>query len=605
MVTPVLTRELAVAVKEIEYKEYTAAKRHTAAALNKYPDSLVGNAVWAELMVAAGTSEGAVTSLTKLIRQFPEEPYFQKKRIEVEARRGMYDQGLVLFKKDEGGDDSIDALAERLASTDSTEDLLTLARLLWGDKQQQKALQIYQQLLVPPVRDLISEKFRQKQIDYHSLARENSFWNSMMLLLRSEPDVVAELMKPEFLLGNRANEAGIIVSELFAKYSWQKLIAGEYTARKAVFDRNYYYAEQSYKRLSKEDSSVTMSDLATIYGKIGKYRKEAQVYEAMQESGTTSPDLEKSIARTTQQMSPQSVFNGEYEERNGRDGYIDVARTTVGTSFWFTPALDKDVRLLYANNRFEAIDTEGSTGSNSLYSLATYEFTKAYELILGGGAEKITGNGNASFQYEARLNGQLDDYVNAYVLLEKRSVYDTIASIEQQITYQAFETGLSIETPVGLSFGGDVRRRYYNDGNGENRFHGYSSYSIFGESLQLALRYDYQYLTNDDENKTQGGAGDASDEPFYWSPSFFTEHRVNLHFQHDFLGFQQGTKKSMSYYALDNAIGLEDNENVSFTTNFNIFLEMSPHFLLKGNFTLSKSDDFEDKGLFISLHYRW
>ena len=29
-----------------------------------------------------------------------------------------------------------------------------------------------------------------------------------------------------------------------------------------------------------------------------------------------------------------------------RDGHIDVARTTIGTSFWFTPALDKDIRLL-------------------------------------------------------------------------------------------------------------------------------------------------------------------------------------------------------------------------------------------------------------------
>ena len=72
---------------------------------------------------------------------------------------------------------------------------------------------------------------------------------------------------------------------------------------------------------------------------------------------------------------------------------------------------------------------------------------------------------------KSQLKGQLDDYVNAYVLLEKRQVYDTIEAIEQQITYQAFETGLSIETPIGLSFGGDLRHRYYNDGNGENRFH--------------------------------------------------------------------------------------------------------------------------------------
>ncbi|TKB27696.1 hypothetical protein FCL47_06090 [Desulfopila sp. IMCC35006] len=602
--TPVVSRYLAVALKQMEYREYGAARKYAAAALETYPDSLVGQAVWAELMVATGTSQNAVVALSKLIRQYPGEPYFQKKRIEVEARRGMYGQGLVLFTKEEGGG-GIENLAAKLTSSDSTEDLLVLARLLWGDKQQAEALKIYRQLLTPPVQDLLGEKFRQNQINYHYLSRENSFWNQMMLLLRSEPDIIAEFMGPQFLLDNRDNEAGKIVSGLFEKYSWQKLIASEYTARKAIFDRNYYYAEQSYKRLSKQDSSEGMSDLANIYGKIGKYRKEAQVYDAMQKSGTTSPELEKSIERTTLQISPQSVFNAEYEEKKGRDGHIDVARTTVGTSFWFTPDLDKDVRIRYTNNRFASLDTEGSTGSNYLYTVATYEFTKAYELILGGGAEKITGNSNPGFQYEVELKGQLDDYVNAYVLLDKKQVYDTIEAIQRQITYQSFETGLSIETPVGLSFGGDLRHRYYNDGNGENRFHGYSSYSIFGESLQVAVRYDYQYLINDDENKAPGTVGESMDGLFYWSPSFFTEHRVNLHFQHDFLGYQQGEKKGMSYYAIDNAIGLEDNENLSFTTNFNIFLEMSPHFLLKGNFTLSRSDDFEDKGLFLSLHYRW
>ena len=84
-----------------------------------------------------------------------------------------------------------------------------------------------------------------------------------------------------------------------------------------------------------------------------------------------------------------------------------------------------------------------------------------------------------------------------------------------------------------------------------------------------------------------------------------TDHLLTLHFQHDFLGFEQGPKRGMSYYAFDNAIGLEENENVSFTTKLNIFLEVNPHFLLKGNFTFSKSDEYEEKGLSMSLHYRW
>lgn len=604
---PVLTRLLILAAKEMEYQAYESAEKHLEAVLEKYPNSVVGNSVWAELMVARGSGDSASESLSQLIRQFPEERYYHKKRIEVEARRGRYKQGLVLMSKEAGGVEAVEELAKKFTSIDDIEERLTLARLLWGDKQQQKALQIYQQLLARPVLELLSERFKQKQINYHYLTRENTFWNSMMLMLQSEPDVLAELMEPPFLIDNRGNEAGEIVSEFFEKYSWQKLITNEYMARKAIFDRNYYYAEQSYKRLLEEDSSEGMIDLATIYRKLGKYRKEAQVYEAIQNSGATSPDLIESIERNTLQISPQSIFNVAYEEKNGRDGNIDMARTSIGTSFWFTPDLDKDLRLLYANNHFESLDTDKSTGSNFLYAVATYEFTKAYELVMGAGMEKLTGDSDTGYSYEFEFKGQLDDYIDAYVLLEKRQVYDTIAAIQQQITFQAIKTGLSIETPMGLSFGGDLHHRYYNDGNSQNRFHGYSSYSLFGESLQLALRYEYQYLTSDDENSSVPEiSGEASpDELLYWSPSSFTEHRMTLHFQHDFLGYEQGTKKSMSYYAIDNTIGLEDNEKLSFTTTFDIFLEMSPHFLLKGNFILSKSDEFEEKGLSMSLHYRW
>lgn len=604
---PMLTRLLPVADREIEYLEYDLAEKHLAAVLKKYPDSVVGNLMWAELMMDRGVGDRAADVLSRLMEHFPSEQYFPKKRIEVEARRGMYEQGLALMKKDNGSSRDAEELTKRLSATESIEELVSLARLLWGAKQQERALQIYRKLLTPPVFEVLDKKFRQEQINDPVLTREESFWNPMTFLLRSKPEVLEEFMDPQFLLANRGKTAGKIVSDLYAQYSWQKLISDEYMARKAIYDRNYYYAEKSYKRLVEQDSSQGMSDLATIYSKIGKFRKEAQVYEAMQNRGTTSPEMTESIERNTLQISPQNIFNVGYEEKNGRDGYVDIAKTTFGTSFSFTPDLDKDLRLFYANNHFESLDTNSSTGSNFFYAVGTYEFSKGYELVLGFGTEQLTGDSDTGYQYEIELKGQLDDYVSAYALLEKRQVYDTIAAIQQQITYQAIETGLSVETPIGLSFGGDLYHRDYNDGNAQNKFHGYSSYTIFGDSLRAAFRYDYQYLINDDDNRSNPDSDweELGNELLYWSPSTFSEHRLSFHFQHDFLGYEQGAKKGMSFYSIDNAIGLEDNENVSFTTDFNIFLEMSPHFLLKGNFTLSKSNDFDEKGLSVSLHYRW
>ena len=69
-----------------------------------------------------------------------------------------------------------------------------------------------------------------------------------------------------------------------------------------------------------------------------------------------------------------------------------------------------------ANNRFESVHTDQSTRSNFFYALATYEFSKAYELVLGAGAEKLTdGNDDTDYTYEVELKGLLDDYVNGYV----------------------------------------------------------------------------------------------------------------------------------------------------------------------------------------------
>jgi hypothetical protein len=233
----------------------------------------------------------------------------------------------------------VDNAISELKSTEDIEELLILARLLWGDKQHEKSLQIYQKLLSPSILELLNAKFRQKQMNYLYLAKEKTIWNSMLVLLQSEPDIIAELMGPAFLGENFTHETGKIVAEHYELYSWQKLIGTEYLARKATFEKNYSYAETSYKRLVDEQQGTPegMIDLAAIYGRIGKYRKEAQVYEAIQNSGTTSPELVNSMERSSMQLSPQNIFDATFSAKDGRGGFIDMETRRVGTSFWLTP----------------------------------------------------------------------------------------------------------------------------------------------------------------------------------------------------------------------------------------------------------------------------
>lgn len=605
--TPALTRILDVIDSELVYEQYELVERHLQTVLKKCPESVIGNILSVRFFLAKGRFDEAVELLKKMIDTFPDEPYFTKKLVEIEVRRGRYGKGIELLGKKEGGVADLDTLVSQISTSQDTEEILTAARLLWGDKQHERALRLYQQLLSPSVLEIVSEIFRKEQIAY--LSRDKSFWESMMLLLQSEPEKLSELMEPEFLVDNLTNDVGRIVASHYEMYSWQKLIANEYLARKAVVERNYPSAEQSYKRLlSEEKSAEGLIDLAAVYGRVGKYRKEAQVYEAIQNTGATSPELVNSMERSSIQMSPQNIFDVGFEEKNGRSDLIDMAKLSVGSSFWFTPDLDKDIRLVYANNRYESVDSSESAGSNSLSGSAIYDFAKDYELIFSGGTEKFDGSSSARFLYKAAVKGQLDQYFSAHLEWQKSYVYDTVSAIREDISRQGIETGITCETPLGLIFGGDFRHLNYSDGNLQNRFHGFSSYGLYGEAVHLSLRYDYQYVNNTDANPAdlQTIMGEEPQEgAFYWSPEQFSEHLLTLHFQHDFLGYQQGEKRGVSYYSIDNALGSETDEVISYTGKFNIFLEMNPHFLLKGNFTFTKSEDLEEKGLSLALHYRW
>lgn len=604
--TPSVTRLVEVIELELKYEQYGLVEQHMQAVSKLCPESVFGNFLAARYSLAKGQFEDAVELLQRAMETYPEESYFTKKLIEVEVKRGRYDRAMNWFLSWKKAAD-IESLLAGGSTLEDIEETLLLARLLWGNKQQEKALRIYERLLAPAVIDVLQDQFARLQIDYLYLNREKSFWNSMMLMLQSEPELIAELMEPEFLVNNLNSAAAGIVASHYELYSWQKMISSEYLARKAIFERNYSSAEQNYRRLLDEEKTAEgMIDLAAVYGRTGKYRKEAQIYEAIHNSGATSPELANSLERSSIQMSPQNIFDIGYMEREGRDGFIDLAKTSIGTSFQFTPGLNKDIRFSYTNNRYESIDSSESAGSNMLHGSIVYEFANDFEFILGGGTEKLDGSSDVRFLYETAVKGQLDQYFNAYLAWQKDYIYDTVAAIHEDISSQGIETGLTCETPFGISLGGDFRHRNYSGGNLQNKFHGFSSYALYGDNINLSLRYDYQYLTNSDANPNDTTSDeDILDGVFYWSPDSFSEHLVTLHYQHDFLGYQQGKKQGVSYYSIENAVGTEADGFVSFTGRFNIFLEMNPHFLLKGNFTFGKSDDYEEKGISLSLHYRW
>lgn len=560
-----------------------------------------------DIVAAQSDFDRAIVLTEGLEEKYPAESGFCRMKLEFMARAGNHNEALENYHDcfpGIGKDPS--EITEQGASI---ENRLFYARLLWGHKQYEDALAIYSRLLDPPVHQLLIDQFTRRNIDYQYLSREQSFWNSIILFSESDPEIIAELMLPDVLVENRGTITGHIVADNYEIYSWQKFISDEFQARKAIFNKNYNFAARSYEKLIEQDERTENKvDLASIYSRIGEYRKEAQVYEDISSTGEVTPELEESIARNILQIRPTVTLDANLEEREGREGVVDIRKTSVGTSLWFTPDLRKDFWVEYAYNTYESTNRLQKTSTNKIFGSMSYDFTDNSELVAGVGTEKFSDSRNSETQYNIQFSSQLDDYVSGFVLYQKEPVDDSIASLEANISRRLLQTGLTIESESGITFGGDIEYSLYSDENERNRFYLFSSYSLFGESLRFDMRYSYRYLTNKDINGPDGIASEDANNDIvrsYWSPDSFSEHRLGLQVKKDFFGYLTEVENKLSYFLFDAGISLEDEENVAYSTRFDIFLEMSPHLLLKGNFSFHSSDVYDEKLLSVSLHYSW
>jgi len=384
----------------------------------------------------------------------------------------------------------------------------------------------------------------------------------------------------------------------------------EYLARKAIVQRNYVIAERNYKRLleEEEENIEGLAELASIYDRFGQYRKEAQVYEAMRKSGAASVEMEDAIEKSSAKVRPHTGIEGSFLTKNGREGQVDLENVNLGVSLLFTPDLEKDITFLYLHNNYSQTEKSETQSGFLIESSGTIELLADTDFLFTAQAERLDGMAGANFYYSVGLHSRLDDYFSSHIEAYKKKVNDTLDALIDGIYSDGFEIGLKGETPAGILFGGDYRHRYYSDSNSQDQYHGYSSYNIYGEAVHFSVQYDYYYLEN---NTSNGGTANldimSREDNLYWKPDRYTEHGMTVHFQHLIKG-HYGSDGLKSYYSFDNRLGYEDYEdiqNLIYTGKFDIFLEMSPHYLLKGNFVFIDSEEYEEASVNFSLLYRW
>jgi hypothetical protein len=605
---PLYSRLLAVAAVELQKHEYSAAEKHLDAVGGILDESVLAKTLYTQLQNVKGSIAESEAGLAKLHKLYPTEYTICQSLIDLYTDQQKYSHAVEVMASCLNVENDFEKLKSTLLTTEKYAFALRLARLTWGMSEHKKALTIYEDLLSPTMVKTLTSRFLEENIEFRYLIRDKSFWNSMLLLLQSDPEVVDTIMEPKFLVENIGKSAGKIVSENFEKYSWYALIENEYLAKNAIWEKNYRYAEQSYlKLLEEERTTQSMVDLASIYSRMGEFRKEARLYEDIKATGSTTPAIDESFKRTVVQLSPQNTLDGYYQKEEGRQGFIDILRKGFGTSFWFTQGLNKDFSFIYAHNQYEAIDDDSSLASNSLLMDTSFDLNSNFELSTKLGGEKLSDGAGSYFIYAVRLDANLGDNMSGFVLVDQRPVYDNIETIQETIYKTSFLTGLDFGTSFGLQFGGDFGHTLFSDDNGQNRFHGFSSYTLYGETLELAFTYDFNHFTSE-VSSTRIQAEDnmfSESEISYWSPDTYKEHRGGLYFQHNFLGFEEDGDRRMSFYSVDAALGYEDDQTLVYMTGFDIFLEMTPHFLLKGNFNYKSSDVYREAGMSFSLHYRW
>ena len=592
---------------EREYGEFEAGLHHLDLILQMLPHSVRAQALKGELLLMNGDFAESLECYQALTAKVGEQQLVRNRILELQLKLGNLDtvvkesaEDVAPQQQDEKG------TTERRPIPDYWRRLL-LARALWTDRQWDAAIQVYEHLLDDPVEQDFQSAMAAEKIAVFHPPLKKGIWQILALDAPRESDPLAQYMAPEYVGLHLGQPVDSITARMYEKYRWQRLIQNEYLARKAERSQDILAAERQYKQLLEQDVSVEgLYDLAQIYGRLGEYGKEAELYQTIRRYGPAYPQLKEAIRRNEVLRKPRLSADAEIVEKEGRNGYIDTLRTSQGGTLWMMPDFNQEFSLEYRRNSYtdsKDIDTIRGHRAEGLYSR---ELPADFDLQLRAGAEALDDYETTAIA-GARLNSRFDQYVKGYILFDQNAVYDTLAALRQGIYLQDYETGLIVETPKGIALGADYRRRRYSDDNSQNQFHLWSGYAIYAEATTFKFQYDYRIIDNSEASAAvfpPVSDEGLSETPLYWSPDEYWEHLGTISFQH-LLREYSLTRGTPSYYSLDYSMGFESGENLTHKIGFEILLEMTPHFLLKGNLSFATSDDYEQKGALVSLMYRW
>ena len=545
-----------------------------------------------------GRLEDSSTIYNQLLYNNPDERYFQQVVKEL-----LFEQG------------NDDILTTMLAETNSQEesDKLIRARMLWREEKTDDSFKVYESLTKNSIQhDLQSGQSASVYNDFpeQHIQKKSSLWDIFSFSGPEEIEWLEKMTDPSEFAKNLSSSNSMLITSYYARLKFEKSVRIEYLARKALSEKKYKTAEKQYRQaLQQENSQSTLEDLAKVYERLGDYGKEAEIYSILVGQGRDDTKLRESIEKNKLALAPQLSVDLQSLSKHGRQGAIDMREYDYAVNYRYFPSLTSEIKFRADEiNYFAYSDSNKSANGRKISGDGKFNLTDTTAVHADVGLHSVDDNDYKKLFYNLGVEQKFDEMLKGYFSFTSSTIDDTLKAMEYGITKRGFIMGLELENQSGFNIGAEYRRQIYNDDeNIENALNMWSSYSIYSDYTTIEFKYDYLLQKQTDSNSliTDADTGILYNNMKYWSPGAYWTHRVEMQYKHLLNEYEYFKNSSASYYVFDISAGYESENSMIYSGKFDIFLEMSNHYLLKGSVHMVHSDFYDEQQGVLSLIYRW
>ncbi|MFH1214869.1 MAG: tetratricopeptide repeat protein [Pseudomonadota bacterium] len=485
---------------------------------------------------------------------------------------------------------------------------LLKARIYWRQLDWEESFNVYENYLIPPVLDLVSEQSMSVGVDLPD-EEKISVWQRLTFSGPKKDRFIDSVMSPAFVMEEGNAEMKKIAASLYSRYKWQQRFALELAARRFVEQRDDFQAINQFLQLVEkfpEDESL-LFDLAGVYSRLGRLGDEALLYERLTVKDPNYPGLEEALERNRLKRLPRVIAGYRYQTEDGRDGYKSIRKNAVDIGSWVSLQPGSDLDMTLSRISYSSSDADNTVRANRAFASYEANILDRFDVSLGGGMESLDGQYADTALFECGIRGKVSDRVQGEVRYERDVVEDTVASLSRNVVSENVQAGLFLGLFPRVLTGGDYEYTNYSDGNNMKGYSFWASYILFPEPTYLQFKFSYDFRDMRESGSALGTMlddGFTDDDHPYWTPRNYWKNGYAVLWKHKLSAdtLERGTP---SYYSGEYLVEYDSNGHMIQSLRGLFFLELSSSWMLQSAARLVVSDEYRAKDLTVSAIYRW